>query len=250
MTTVRTFAFALTVMAFVVISSYVYLNTQNNVSPTLSNQNQSSTTFIQPQISTQSVPAAPAVSYFGNHNFEPPSAILIPANTMVWTNFKLDENSNSLVAGSIVFFPFPNVIGANITVAIYFNGYLNASSTTPVADENYGVNASLIPSSESPNSVFALTGLTPTTGVGTQTSSALSLNGTITIAIISSRSIWLAGWTETDMSKGSGPQYGQSTGQLAGTYEVPESGTYLPPSLPSATITLSFELQISGDLMA
>ena len=253
MVTVRAFAFALTIMTFVAISSYVYLNTQSNVSPTLSNvnQNQGSTTFAQQQISNQSVPAAPSVNYFGNHNFEPPSAVLISANTLVWTKFQLDNNSNYYVASSFVLFPFSDLNGANVIVAVYLDGNLVANSTTTIPNNNYRINSSLMPSSDASNSIFSLTGVTPTVGVGTQTTSAVSLSGTsLSFAIISDRPIWLAGWTQTDMSKGTGPQFGQSTGQLAGTYEVPETGTYLPRSLPSATITIPFELQISGDLMA
>lgn len=196
---------------------------------------------------TSEVQLTPTGQQFGNQYFEPPSGILIPAGVLSWTNFRLSEVTNAFVAGSIVLFPFPDSVGANITVAIYLNGVLNSSSTTSVPVSYYGVNSSLIPSSNSPNSVFALSGLIPTVGVGTQSSSALNLNGTtISIAIISDRSIWLAGWTQTQMCGGTGPQFGESIGQLAGTYEA--SSTSLPDSLPSATNTVTFELQISGNL--
>jgi hypothetical protein len=186
---------------------------------------------------------------FGNSLFEPPSTILISAGTLVWTNFQLQENGSYSVSGSISFLSFSESLGANVTVALYLNGILNASSITPVTQmPNEVTNSSLIPSSNSSNSIFALRGVTPTGGVGTQTGSAVNLNGTtITIAVVSDKPLWLTGWTQTDMSKGGGAQFGQSMGQLNGTYEWPDSKLSLPNTLPQATTTLSFELQISGN---
>ena len=187
---------------------------------------------------------------FGDNSFEPPSAILIPANTLVWTNFRLNVTSSDIVGASITLFPFPESVGANIIVAIYLNGGLVANSTTPLPDQEIITQTPLIPPSDSSyNSIFALTGVTPTVGMGTQTGSAVSLNGaTIGIAMISDKPLWLAGWTQQDMAKGTGPQFGQSIGQLKGTYEGPDSElSQLPNSLPQPTTTLTFELQFTGD---
>jgi hypothetical protein len=189
---------------------------------------------------------------FGDSYFEAPSAILIPANTLIWTNFQLQENGNYYVGGSIHFLSFPSALGANITVAVYLNGNLSGSSTTPVSQlPNEVTNSSLIPSSNSSNPIFALTGVTPTGGVGTQTGSALDLTGsTISIAFMSDKPLWISGWTPEDMSKGSGEQFGQSFGQLYGTYEWSGSGSTLPNSLPQPTTMVTFELQISGSYSA
>jgi hypothetical protein len=188
---------------------------------------------------------------FGNNWFEPPSAILIPAYTLVWTNFQLQESGSYNVGGSISYFPFPDAVGANITVAIYLNGNFIVNSTTPVPDNPHVTNSSLIPTSNSSNSIFALKGVTLSGGVGTQTPWTVSLNGaTITIAMISDKPLWLSGWTQSDMTEGTGPQFGQSVGQLNGTYEWPDSGASIPNSLPQPTTTLSFELQFSGDYFA
>ncbi len=208
-----------------------------------------STLSEQSSITTVQVAYDGTTCNFGNSLFEPPSAILIPANTLVWTNFQLQVNNSYFVNAAIHFLPFPAVVGANITVAVYLNDILNSSSTTPVTQlPNAVTNSSLIPTSNSSNSIFALTGVTPTGGVGMQTGSAVNLNGTtITIAILSDKPLWLSGWTPEDMSKGTGAQFGQSTGQLSGTYEWPDSGLSLPNSLPQPTTKLTFELQISGD---
>ena len=196
---------------------------------------------------------APTVQHFGNQLFEPPSAILIPADTLIWTNFQLNTTTygtNGYVAGTILYFPFPNAMGANITVAIYQNGNLLANNTTPVFNHDYGIASSLVPSSNSSNSIFSLKGLTTDVGMGTQTGSAVSLSGTITVAVMSDKSVWLAGWSQADRSAGTGAKFGQSTGQLPGTFETPESRTIVAPiSLPTPTTTLTFELQISGAVM-
>jgi len=185
---------------------------------------------------------------FGNSWFEPPSAILIPADTLVWANFQLQENGSYNVGASISYYPFPDALGANITVAVYLNGNFIVNSITPVPDNPHVTNSSLIPTSNSSNSIYALTGVTLSGGVGTQAGSAVSLNGTtISIAIMSDKPIWLAGWTPGDVSKSTGPQFGQSFGQLNGTYEWPDSGLTLPNSLPQPTTTLTFELQLQGD---
>ena len=135
-------------------------------------------------------------------------------------------------------------------MAIYLNGSLAANSTTPLPDQEIITQTSLIPpSNSSDNSIFALTGVTPTVGMGTQTGSEVSLNGaTISIAMISDKPLWLAGWTQQDMSKGTGAQFGQSFGQLNGSCEWTDSElSQLPNSLPQPTTTLTFELQFTGD---
>jgi len=126
---------------------------------------------------------------FGNSLFEPPSAILISAGTLVWTDFQLQENGSYYVSASIHFLAFPDVIGANITVAVYLNGHLNGSTTTPVTQlGNEVTNSSMIPSSNSSNSIFVLTGVTPTVGVGGQAGSVVNLNSTtITIVVVSDK---------------------------------------------------------------
>jgi len=238
-------------MAFILISSYTYSDTRATTSSTLPNQDQNSTTLTQQQVGNQAVQTAASVQYFGDQHFEPPSGIMMQANTLTWANFRLNDSKNVFVSGSIYFFPFPSTIGANITVAIYLNGVLAASSTTPVPAHDYGIQSSLIPTSTSANSVFALTGLIPTVGVGTQSSSALNTNGaTVSIAITSDKPVWLAGWTQADMAGGTGPEFGQSMGQRAGTYETPQVGASLPNLLPQASTTLTFQFQVSGSLSA
>jgi len=206
-------------------------------------------------ISEQSTTATEQLVYdgticsFGDNIFEAPSAILIPANTLVWTNFRLKTNGTYNVGATIDFLSVSDLIRANITVAVYLNGHLNASSTTPVTQlASAAANPSSIPpANSSSNSIFALKGVTPTGGVGTQTGSAVNLSGaTITVAIISDEPLWLSGWTPQDMSKGTGPQFGQSVGQLSGTYEWPDSGLSLPNTLPQPTTTLQFQLEIPG----
>ena len=127
------------------------------------------------------------------------------------------------------------------------NGALSSSALSQIANEE--TNSSLIPPSNSTtNSIFALTGVTPTGSVSTQTPSELNLNNsTISIAFFTNKPLWISGWTPEDMSKETGPEFGQSIGQLNGTYEWFDSGLTLPNSLPQATTTLTFELQISGD---
>ncbi len=239
------------VIAFVAVSSYGYFGTQATVSPTISNPNQNLAISSTSQTGAQTIQAAPSMQHFGNRYFEPQSGILVAANTLTWTNFHLNDTMNGFVSSSIFLFPFPDSIGANVTVAIYLNGVLVASSTTPLPDHNYGIESSSVPTSTSANSVYALTGLIPTVGLGTQSSSVLNINGaTVTVAVVSDRPVWLAGWTVADMSGGIGPQFGQSVGQLAGTYEAPQLGTSLPNSLPQATTTLTFEFQVSGGFVA
>lgn len=240
----------LVVIVFVAFSSYTYLNHQTTRSVTFTNLSQNSPvpSTSATQGGPQTVQAPASVQLFGNQHFEPPSGILVPANTLTWTNFRLNGTTTDvLVSGSIYLFPFPNAIGTNVTVAIYLNGALAASSTTQVPNNNYGIGFSSVPTSTSANSVFALMGLIPTVAVGTQSSSALNINGaTVTIAIVCDRTIWLAGWTEADMSGGAGPPFGKSVGQLAGTYEATQLSAFLPSTLPQAATTLTFEFQVSG----
>lgn len=190
---------------------------------------------------------------FGNSYFEPPSAILISANTLIWTDFQLQVNGSYYVGSSFQFLSLPGSLGANITVAVYLNGYLSGSSTTPITQgPNEVTNTSLMPPPNSTaNSIFALTGLTATGGASTQSGSKLNLTGsTISIAFVSDKPVWLCGWTPDDTSKGTGAQFGQSMGQLKGTHEWPDSGLTLPGSLPQSTTTESFELQVLGDYLA
>jgi hypothetical protein len=272
---------AAVVVSFVMISSYAYISDQNFASSTSTDADQNfttisdtatntttysratvtsqslSTTITPPQVSNPStVGTLPRQQGFGNSNFEPPSAILIPANTLVWTDFRLDgvtNFANAQVYGNFYLFPFPGAIGANVSVAIYVNGSLNDKSTLSVIAQGGIINSSsLVPPSDSANnSIFALTGVTPVVVVSDSSLSFLSLKGTvISIAFFSQSPIWLAGWTQSDMSGGSGAQFGQSTGQLAGTYEADVSGTLFPPgSLPNATAVLTFQLQISGNMV-
>ena len=234
-----------------------YILTQCCITTSVGNSSTTSSSSESAQTSQQvtiQTTQEPTVQNFGSNYFEPPSGILIPANTLIWTNFRLNVSTygaNDYVAGTILYFPFPNAMGANITVAIYLNGILNTSSTLPVFNHNYGIASSLIPSSNSSNSIFGLTGVTPDVGMGAQTSSAVSLSGTtIAIAVMTDQPVWLAGWSQQDMTKGTGAQFGRSVGQLEGTFETPESGTSLPPNLPAQpTTSLTFELQIPGALM-
>lgn len=196
---------------------------------------------------------------FGDNTFEPPSAILIPANTLVWTNFKLHLNGSYVVGATVSYYPFPESSGANVTVAVYFNGVFNVNSTTQIPSCSQVVvsscsqvevtNSSLIPPANSANnSIFALKGVTLSGGVGTQSDTVnLNVSTIITIAMVSDKPLWLAGWTPEDISKGTGPQLGQSSGQLNGTFEWPDYVLTLPSSLPQPTATLAFELQFTGD---
>ena len=264
------------VVSFIVISSYISFGTG---SPKISNQNQVSGAL--PQAATQqntttyswataTSPLPSTTSYstqvanitsarsfhlqeFGNQYFEAPSAILIPAKTLVWSTFRLDgytNETNPSIHGSVIVFPFSGINGVNITAAIYVNGILNVNSTIPVPNRNYQIQSSL-PTSTAPNSIFALTGVTPNVVIGAQTDSGVNLNGaTISIAMFCDTSVWLAGWTQGDASKGTGPQFGQSIGQLGGTFETPESSANIPPNLlPNPATTLTFELQIAGDFV-
>jgi hypothetical protein len=245
-TTIRLVVVVATVVSFVAISSYLFIG-----SPTFSDRNQNLTNSTQQLISTESIQSSTPVYNFGNHYFEPPSAILISAYTLVWTSFQLDNNSNFYLTASFAVYPFSDLNGTIFTVAIYLSGKLVANSTTTMPDNNYKINPSSMPSSTSANSIFALTGMTPTVGATAETPSAISLNSaTISFAIVSDRPIWLAGWTQSDMSSGSGPQFGASAGQLAETYEALEPGTNLPNSLPLATTSQPFELQVLGGLFA
>lgn len=224
----------------------MYFYPQN--SPSTTNQTRDYSPPSQQNVTNES---DARVYNFGNHYFEPPSAILISADTLVWTTFQLDNNSNFHITSSFAVFPFSDLNGTFFNVAIYVSGNLIANSTTSMPDINYKINSSIMPSSNSPNSIFALTGLTPTVGATTETTSTISLKGlTISFAIVSDRPIWLAGWTQNDMSKGSGPQFGASAGQLAKTFESPVSEANLPNSLPPATTSLTFELQVLGGLFA
>jgi hypothetical protein len=188
------------------------------------------------------------VCSFGDNYFEPPSAILIPANTLVWTSFELQVNASYYVGASIHFLSLASALGANITVAVYQNADLGGSATTPVSQvPNEVTNSSLLPPSNSTaNSIFVLTGLTPAGGVGVQSSSGLNMTGTISIAFMSDKPLWISGWTAEDLSRGTGSQFGHSPGQLNSTYEWTDSGLTLPNTLPQPTTTLAFELQISG----
>lgn len=239
-----------TTIAFLAISTYGYFGSHADPKTMLSNQSQNSATVAQQQVGNLTVQTAPVIQNFGNQYFEPPSGILIPANTLIWVNFRLNASAVEFVSGSVNFFPFPNVVGANVTVAIYLDGTFEGSSTTPVPDRVYGIQSSLVPTSSSPNSVFMLTSLVPTVGVGTQSPSALNINGaTLSVAVISDKPIWLAGWTAAGMSEEQDPQFGHSVGLVAGTYEASVTGVLhvsLPNALPQATTTLTFEPQIYG----
>ena len=188
---------------------------------------------------------------FGDAN-EAPSAILISANTLVWTDFRLNESGSYSVIAGFDFLPIPEAMTANLTIAVYLNGKLNGTSPYSMSDYSSSpelTNTSQMPpSNSSGNSIFALPGVILTSGISGQADSLVNLsNTTITVAIISNKPLWLCGWTPEDMAKGTGPQFGQSVGQLNGTYEWPDSGLTLPNSLPRPSTTLTFELQISGN---
>jgi hypothetical protein len=103
----------------------------------------------------------------------------------------------------------------------------------------------------SPNSIVSLNGVTATLSAGVIASSqTLNSSSTISFALVSNSPIWLAGWSKADMAAGTGPQYGQSIGQLSGTSEYSlASDASFPETLPTATTSISFQLQISGDLI-
>jgi hypothetical protein len=158
----RALVAALVVITFVAISSYLYINGQSTIAPSVSNQNSATvadqattgntTTYsyatettqqlsniITPQgtITTTQQSQSPPVQHYGNQYFEPPSAILVPANTLIWTNFQLNGTINEAVGGSILLFPFPDATGVNVTVAVYLNGTLKVDSTTPLLNHDY-----------------------------------------------------------------------------------------------------------------
>ena len=278
---IRAVVAALTIFSFITISTFLYIanpsvtkldQSSASISQVQATATQNTTTYSWATSTGQSLSATSTQTQltptttethlpyqdFGSQYFEPPSAILIPSNTLIWTKFNLDGISdypNASVAGTISYYPFPSVIGANITVAVYANGNLIANSTTQVIDYNNDsrivvTKPSLIPSSITPNSIFALAGITLQAGVGTESEPVVNISSAIiTVALVCDKPLWLAGWTQSDMSKGTGSQFGQSTGQLPNTYEAPETGTSLPPnSLPQPTTTLSFELEIAGGL--
>jgi len=187
---------------------------------------------------------------FGDAN-DALSAILIPANTLVWTNFQLQENGSYIVIVNFDVLPYPESANANITVVTYLNGNLSGSTPYSISDYNNQeiTNPSLMPpSNSSNNSIFALPGVLPTWGFSGQADSLVNLNGTtITVALLSDKPLWICGWSPEDMSKGTGQQFGLSYGQLNGTYEWPDSESSPPSSLPQPTTTLAFELRVSGD---
>lgn len=187
---------------------------------------------------------------FGDANVAP-SAILIPADTLVWTNFQLLGNGSYEVIANFDFLPVPEAMTANITVATYLNGNLNV--TTPYSMSDYDTSPELTnasqmpPSNSSSNSIFALPGVVLTLGISGQANSVYLNGTTITVALVSDKPLWLCGWTPEEMSKGTGSRFGQSLGQLNGTYEWSDPGLTLPNSLPRPTTILSFELRVSGD---
>lgn len=177
---------------------------------------------------------------------QPPSAILIPANTLVWTNFQLHENGIYSIQAGFDFLVTPEAMTANLTIDVYLNGKLNG--TRPYAESNYPFprtesNSSLLPpSNSSSNSIFSPAMGVPGVGISGQADSPVNLaNTTITVAIVSDKPLWIIGWTPQDS------QYGLSAGQLYGTYEWPDSSEAVPNLLPQPSITLSFELCVSGN---
>lgn len=255
---------AMTLVAIVMLAAfafafvYIIRSTPNETTSCTPTKGYISTTTLSVQntTTTEEVVYDGTPCNFGDA-FNAPSAILIPANTLTWTNFQLHQNANYFVSASIAFLADPEAVGANVTVAFYLKGRLNSTTVSQVGLLPNMINASnasiiSIPgsSSSTANSVIALNdSSTPTVGVGGQTGWAVSLGDTIAVAFVSNKPLWLLGWTPADMSKGSGPGYGRSFGQLKNTYEWTDSGLSLPNTLPQATTTtttLQFELRISG----
>jgi hypothetical protein len=76
-------------------------------------------TVQQPAVNTQSATVTYTLgnsTSFGNSYFEPPSEILVAANTLVWTNFNLVRTGSSQISGAFFFFGYPETIGANVTI--------------------------------------------------------------------------------------------------------------------------------------
>ena len=130
----RALVAAVVVVSFVVISSYIAFGTSSSK---ISNQNQgsgaasqaaasqnsttysyatetgqSTTTILTQNVTVQPTQGPPTQEDFGNNYFEPPSAILISADTLVWTNFKLGVTNNTsyFVGGSINYLVFPAAV--------------------------------------------------------------------------------------------------------------------------------------------
>jgi hypothetical protein len=186
--------------------------------------------------------------YFGDTD-PTPSGILIPADTLVWTDFTYGASNSNSIAGIINFYPYADDGGVNVTVAIYgADGNLLGKSLTtfPSAcqiDED--CNSLGNTPSGTINQIMSMHD-TFTTSCGVQLGNKnLPEGSTFSIALIADHALWLAGWSAADRANGTGPQNGQTPWQTPSTFDTPNI-TSMPTTLPQAASTSTFEVNFSG----
>lgn len=190
-----------------------------------------------------------AIATFGNGQTAP-SAIFIPANTLVWVNMVYPQNTSYALSAAFTIYLFTDDSNVNMTTAVYgSNGalLLNSSYTmpdfcNPTCVKGIGPDPN---SNATSNQVISIANNTLSSDFPAQANKlTLSQGSVFSVAFVADHSIWVTGWTTADRSMGTGPAYGQSSFQLPNTYEASSTYTMVPASLPQPSVTLSFESSV------
>jgi hypothetical protein len=196
-----------------------------------------------------------SVGYFGD-SYRGLSAILGPPNTMIWANFQLQEGPYRGIGAGAYVYTFPSEQNASITIGIYLNGKLIGKSAAQVPSVSDVVPPGVSgPNSSEPQGTLNSIAPIPSTVMFGQFpvvvyATGLEQGANVSVCLIASQPVWLAGWSQSDLSSGTGPAYGQSRWQLPGLNEVPGQLVLLPDLPQKASTTLPFELQVSGDVIS
>jgi hypothetical protein len=193
---------------------------------------------------------------------ETPSGMLIPANTLTWVPLVFDTNAsavqNNFMTADVNVFLYSDYSGMNITVGVYGAGGNLINSDPGGLPSNY---CNQVPCasegaspSGSPNQVVSIPNW-PNKAAASFPADPYNLTlrqgSTFYVAFVSDRPIWVGGFSAADRSGGSGLQYGQSPWEAPVTYEGTmgqQQNAVLPNDLPSAALSSSFEISVSGNV--
>jgi hypothetical protein len=198
-----------------------------------------------------------AVVSFGDGHM--PSMMLVPAYTLVWVPFVFEASGaavpNSFFVAEVGMFGYADDAGMNITLGLYGpDGNLIDSDVNGLPSDycegQLCVHMGDSPSG-SPNQIMSNEShVAMVSWPISQINCTLQQGGDFYVAFVVSHPVWIGGFSASDRSGGSGPEFGQSPWESPVTYEGQEGqqDLSLPTSLPQAQLTSPFEIAIVGEL--